>query len=215
LKCNGYIGEKGGDSEMAAITLEYIKNRPTDKFFDCNTDDFRRIPSNPVAYWVSKKFIKSFDCNVVAKYTYGQGKNVTSNNEKYLRYWWEVSFKHIGRENKWLPYAKGGDFRKWFGNIEHVVDWSKSARKFYKTHISGRIISEEQWYLEGITWTDITSTGTGFRYLPQDMTFDTTGLTIFVKDKKMLIKLLGILNTNYSFTTVHFLKQAYPSIKKW
>ena len=161
-------------------------------------EQFFLIPGAPLAYWISKKLRQSFQAQKLGLLTFGEGKNVTSDNGRFVRHGWEVNWSDAGRGNKWLPYAKGGPLRKWAGNLLHVIDWSKKAREFYKTYPVARIIPEELWYLEGVTWTDVGSQATGFRYLPVDTTFDATGLTIFFRDSNHIYLILGLLNSRYS-----------------
>ena len=80
----------------------------------------------------------------IRNFAFGEGKNVTTNNAKYILFAWEVNKKDIGAfDYKWLPCAMGGDYRKWYGNIVNVIDWSLEARSYYKTNQAGRIIREE------------------------------------------------------------------------
>ncbi|PMM07174.1 type II restriction endonuclease [Vibrio splendidus] len=166
------------------------------------SNDFKKIPGLPVAYWMLDSFLNTFNYPKLKQFTEGEGKNVTSDNDKFMRFLWEVPIDTVGRDKKWLIYAKGGAYRKWFGNLEYVVNWSPEARSYYKSHLSGRIISEDQWYRQGITWTPLTSSGTGFRYLPKDTTFDSKGLSIFLEDDKNIDNLLPILNSNYAATVL-------------
>ena len=124
------------------------------------------------------------------------GQNKTSNNDRYLRLFWEVKAKKVGKDKHYKFYAKGGDFRKWYGNLEYIIDWSETARAFYSASNSARIIPEYLWDREGITWTLLSSSRTGFRYLPKGATFDMTGSSIFIKDEADLALVLGILNSN-------------------
>ena len=167
-----------------------------ENFYRASAEDFEKIPGLPISYWVSNKIFACFKNKKIAEMIYGEGKNVTSNNEEFVRFIWEVSQKDIGVGRNWLLYAKGGAYRKWFGNIEHLVNWTADSRAFYKKNKVSRIIPEYLWYKEGITWTDITSSGTGFRYLPPNTTFDATGLSIFFNNATDLLPVLGLLNSN-------------------
>lgn len=165
------------------------------RFDSTSQDEFKKIPGSPMAYWVSKAFFCCFDLQKVGGIAEGEGKNVTADNERFLRNHWEISSRNVGRGQKWLPYSKGGTFRKWSGNLDFVTDWSYEARLFYHKNHSSRIIDEKFWYRPGITWTDITSSGTGFRYLPHNTTYDTTGISFFLKDDKGVIELLSAMNS--------------------
>ncbi|WP_027962483.1 BREX-1 system adenine-specific DNA-methyltransferase PglX [Halomonas halodenitrificans] len=162
---------------------------------------FLNIPGSPISYWVPDEIYKIFQSPDVASIkdlTISDGQNITANNEKYLRYFWEVSLDSIGRGEKWLPYAKGGDQRKWYGNLEYVVDWSKSARDSYKKNPSSRIIPERLWFEEGVTWTLFGAGSTSFRLLPSIATFDKTGSSVFFKDGKERSYIIALLNSKFS-----------------
>lgn len=160
--------------------------------------DFKKIPGSPIAYWVSDIMLAAFDNAKVGENIVTEGQNKTSDNNRFLRLLWEVSEKKIGVGRKWLIYAKGGAFRKWYGNLEHVIDWSDEALTYYRRSKSARLIDKKFWYREGVTWTDLTSSGTGFRYLPENTTFDMSGPTAFFKDRTLVLKSLGLLNSVFA-----------------
>lgn len=183
------------EAEKSKMFIDAAKNPNCGWFHQASATDFKKIPSSPIAYWVSQKVINCFSFMKVGDIAQGEGKNVTASNDRFLRRFWEISAKTIGRDLKWLFYSKGGPFRKWSGNMDFVIDWSIDARLFYSSNHSSRIIDERFWYREGITWTDITSTGTGFRYLPSNTTYDTTGISFFLKDNKGILALLSVMNS--------------------
>jgi hypothetical protein len=179
---------------------QHEQNDKSQHFYRASAADFMKIPGSPVAYWVSKNVINAFDSARIEQYTISEGQNKTANNEKFVRNVWEVSFCKIGRNKKWLSYAKGGDFRKWYGNKEHLVDWSLEARSHYRKDSSCRIIAEYLWYRKGITWTLLTSSNQSFRLLDEDETFDMTGSSVFVKDEYSLEYILAFLNSTVATT---------------
>ena len=161
--------------------------------FITNQSNFDKIPGTPIAYWTSNNFIntfeKGFSIEEISDFTGSQ--NITANNDKYLRFIWEIDKNKINK--KWRKYAKGGNFKKYYGNIELVVDWSDEARNFYKTNKTSNLLDSNLWYKEGITYTAISSKGTGFRYLPKDCIFDKGGPSIV--NIKYLYYCLGFLNS--------------------
>ena len=196
LELNGsYLRLTRGSSEFEKESeLRSHKHTP----FLASASDFNKIPGSPIAYWIGKKIFDSFAYPKLGELCEGEGKNVTANNDRFLRMTWEVSAQKIGPDKKWLVYSKGGAFRKWSGNLDHVIDWSDNARNYYRVNHSSRIIDSIFWYRRGITWTDITSTGNGFRYLPPDTTYDTTGISIFLRDNSQLYSILALLNSKFS-----------------
>lgn len=157
-------------------------------------NNFSKIPGSPYAYWVSNKIVDAFKNKLFFEYSISDGQNKTGNNAKFVREHWEVNNSKIGKERKWLFYAKGGGYRKWYGNLSEVVDWSDSARDFYKKDSVCRIIPEYLWYKVGITWSLI-SNNPSFRVLPEESTFDVGGSSIFLKNDDDLFYFLGLLNS--------------------
>ncbi len=172
-----------------------------------NTDqsNFSKIPGLPIAYWVSRNLINAFSNKLFYDYTISDGQNKTGNNAKFVRYFWEVKNNCIGKNKKWLFYAKGGGYRKWVGNLIDVVDWSLPTREFYKKDYVCRIIPEYLWYKKGITWGLITSSLPSFRILPEEATFDVGGSSIFFKDYTNYNYFLGLLNSKVFLDVVKML----------
>ena len=80
--------------------------------------NFSKIPGSPVAYWVSEKVQELFKNSTVKEKTMSDGQNKTGNNERFMRSWWEVISHSVGRGQRWVLCARGGAYRKWYGNIE-------------------------------------------------------------------------------------------------
>ena len=162
--------------------------------YSADQSNFSKIPGSPVAYWVSDRFMSIFQNSSLFEYTISDGQNKTGDNARFVREFWEVSNTSIGINKKWLFYAKGGGYRKWYGNLSEVVNWSEEARAFYKRDRICRIIPEYLWYKTGITWSLI-SNNPSFRILPPDATFDVGGSTVFLKDDSDMAFFLGLLNS--------------------
>lgn len=168
--------------------------------------NFSKVPGSPVVYWLPQHVFSTFsNCKeYVKKYALGEGKNVTTNNAKYILFSWEVEKNDIGAFNyKWLPCAMGGEFRKWYGNIVNVIDWSEEARTFYRTAPAGRIIREEFWNMPGITWGKIGSSSPSFRLLKENQMYQETA--ILQHDFLETIGILALLNSKVSEYFLSFL----------
>ena len=159
--------------------------------------NFSNIPGCPVAYWGNKNIVKAFEARKLYEFSISPSQNVTGNNNKYVRKFWELSALKIGGKNDWIFYCKGGGYRKWWGNLEDVVNWTPDARRIYQfgdgKHAS-QIINKEYWYKQGITWGLITSALPSFRVMPQGATYDKGGSTIIVKEE-IYDFTLGLLNS--------------------
>lgn len=164
-------------------------------YYTAKQENFSKIPGSPVAYWVSENFVRAFERGIsidsISDFTGSQ--HITANNDKYLRFHWEVNYCKIGVGNKWVYYAKGGDYRKWYGNIELVVDWSTGALQYYKNNSTSNLLAERYRFKEGITYTELTSSINTFRYLPPMCVFDKKGPSIV--NVKYLWYCLGVLGT--------------------
>lgn len=176
--------------------------------------NFEKIPGCPIGYWVSEKMVDFFLEGIdITQYGISDGQNITGNNNKYLRYIWEVNRTKSGKGLKWVPMAKGGSFRRWYGNIEEVIDWSFEARQEYKNNPVARIQDEYLWHRIGITWNLISSgkSGTGFRFLSEDCLFNKAAPTIVIKEEhiSMTNYILAFLNTNVVYSIMKLMNPTF------
>ncbi len=167
------------------------------RFAQVSSDNFAKIPGAPVAYWVSEKLTEAFTLKTLYDYTISPSQNVTGNNNRFLRKFWELAQEKIDLKDNWIFYAKGGGYRKWWGNLYDVINWTPEARNIYQygdgLHAS-QIINKDYWYKKGITWGLITSALPSFRIMPEGATFDKGGSTIIV-DEVVYNFTLGLLNS--------------------
>ncbi len=163
-------------------------------------NNFEKIPGMPIAYWASDNIIDSFSKGkTIDDFIHGiYSGNVTTKNNVYLKRVWEVNARSIGED--WILYAKGGGYRKWYGNIEYIIDVSKDALKFYKDNATSYIMDKKYWFKKGITYTDLTTGDFSARYLREDMLFDCAGPGILVDEH--LEYLMSFLNTK--LTMIYF-----------
>ena len=182
-----------------------LKAVNTGYYFEVSADQFEKIQGSPIAYWASDNIFSVFANPTFYEYTISDGQNVTGNNAKFIKFFWEIQSSMVGRNKKWFFYAKGGGYRKWYGNLVDVVDWSEEARTFYKKDKICRIIPEYLWYEKGITWGLITSKYPSFRVLPEDATFDKGGSSVFFKSLDLYYYFLGMLNSLVFFKIIGIL----------
>ena len=197
---------RGGMEVQRQKTLEAIRNHNCGFYYEQSTDNFSKIPGTPVAYWLSDIVFDVFGKSNknIKNFAFGEGKNVTTNNAKYILFAWEINRNDIGAFNyKWLPCAMGGDYRKWYGNIVNVIDWSVEARNFYKSNQAGRIIREEFWDMSGVTWGKISSASPSFRYLDNKQMYQETA--VLQNNKNDTLMVLSVLNTKVSQFFLSFL----------
>lgn len=179
-------------------------------------ENFAKIPGAPVAYWVSEKVVSTFEQNnnLDKDLTFRQGMT-TTNNEKYLRFWHEVSIKNIGFKIKnradsvkskcvWFPYQKGGEYRKWYGNNRYIVYYFDDGKelielvtkKYPKISDPEFIIKNRNWYFnEGLTWSTLTSAAFSARYCDKGFIFDAKGSMAFNKKGYNILYYIALLNS--------------------
>ena len=183
--------------------------------FFSKQDGYEQIPGVPIAYWKSPKVMSSFqNPKLDDELIFRQGMT-TTDNEKYLRFWYEVSFKNIGFDisnrqasiesnKKWFPYQKGGEFRKWYGNNLYVVFYLDDGKelidlvqkKYPRISDPEFIIKNRNWYFrEGLTWTTLSSGNFGARYVAGGFIFDAKGSMAFSNCINPIEYYVGLLNS--------------------
>lgn len=193
-----------GSDVQAPKALEAIQNPACGWFYRADASTFKDIPGTPIAYWASEAMRRAFHEKNVGEYIKATGSQLkTADNDLYLRMWWEIERSHLCRD-RWVQISKGGSFCRWFGNDEWIVNWSDKARRFYKDNPTSNCPPEEYIFHPGITWTDITSGKSHFRYQPQDFLYETSGPVIFCCQEKIFI-LLALLNSSTIQAYIDFL----------
>ncbi|MRT07324.1 BREX-1 system adenine-specific DNA-methyltransferase PglX [Pantoea agglomerans] len=179
-----------GNEEQKQNALLARENR----FDNTEQNDFKKIPGAPIAYWISDSERNAFSDNKpLVNHAYSSNGIQTGNNDLFVRLWSEISQSKINK--KWLPYIKGGSYRKWYGNLEYVVNWCNNGDEIKK--LKNSCTRGEAYYLqEGISWSDITSGKLSSRYTPRGCLFDASGPTAFFNTKVELLSTLALLNTN-------------------
>ena len=170
----------------------------------CSCEQFRCIPGNPFAYWISKSFADAFHKQLLSDYAETKQGFATGNNNLFLRCWYEVSSANSQLEsttreqakvstNKWFPCNKGGGYRKWYGNNTYLVNWEFNGREM--RGFQGSVIRNPQYYfLPGITWSSLANK-LSLRYSPEGFVFESKGSMCFPHKQEDLLYLLGILNS--------------------
>ena len=179
----------GGNSTAKHQMFLNAENR----FSNISQANFEKIPKNRIGYWASDKYLEIFQNSIeLSSLAYSDGKNVTSQNDLYLRFLWEVSKNKIGIDSRWMLMTKGGENRKFYGNTNNIMDWSVEARNFYRKSKAARLIPEYLWYYQGITWSKMSSGGS-FRLLKKECTFDEVNITF--NDDINIPLILAFLNS--------------------
>lgn len=161
--------------------------------FTAQQDNFSKIPGAPVAYWVSERFIKCFENDTIDEMFSAIIKGIfTGDNARFLRIWSEISFDTFLK--KWMPYSKGGNYRKWYGNLEYVVNWENDGYELYQ--FSGSGLGAARYFGQTtIVWTKLTSYKTGFRQNDKSVFFDDASPALVQKHDTATEYYLAFLNS--------------------
>ncbi|MGI6747210.1 MAG: BREX-1 system adenine-specific DNA-methyltransferase PglX [Anaerovoracaceae bacterium] len=185
--------------------LEAINNPGLYYRYNINQEKFYNIPGSPIAYWASDNVRNIFSsATPLDNYAEPRQGLATGDNNKFLRVWSEIDTNKIGFDfesieefhdssYKWLPYNKGGNFRRWYGNQEFVIAFDK--RNYDLLSRQGNQLPSKQYYLrESVTWSFISTRSFSVRYSPKGFVFDVAGSSIF-PDKEKLFYILGFLGS--------------------
>ncbi len=216
---------KGGMEVQKQKVLEALADKNCGYFYEADQSNFSKIPGSPVAYWLSLAALKCFDGAVLSDFADTKTGMQTCDNNRFLRLWFEVDIQkeclHNANEKttvetdvKWIPYNKGGDFRKWYGNQDYVLNWQHDgdeakayAVSLYKC-VTRTIKNIPYFYRETISWSKISSGSIAFRYYPDGFIFDVAGCCIYCKN----IDILGLLGLVNSKVAKYFLNALSPTI---
>lgn len=187
------------------------------RFVACQRD-FVKIPGMPVAYWVSDAFLNLFTKGTLLGELADSKQGIaTADNNRFLREWYEVEYKNIKFDTnnheeaknaceKWFPYNKGGEFRKWYGNNDYVVNW-KSDGVELKGYKKAVLRNPNYYFRPCFSWSLISTSVAAFRYKPKGHLFDVAGMSCF--SNKNLLYLLALCNSS---VVTDILKVIAPTI---
>ncbi|WP_241739132.1 BREX-1 system adenine-specific DNA-methyltransferase PglX [Anoxybacillus flavithermus] len=204
---------KGADLQPIKVK-EAVKNK-VDYRYSCDSKHFKDIPGSPIAYWISSKLRSIFNENQkigdIADLAVGL---FTCDNNRFLRLWHEISNLRFNfnissvqeaqlLKVKWVPYNKGGTFRKWYGNQDYVIDFENDGKEIRelrrKKGQSYSLPGYRNYFQSSITWSFVSSSHFGVRYSPKGFLFDVGGSSIFPskEDFKFLIGFLSSRVAHY------------------
>jgi len=167
----------------------------TNRYF-AQQENFTKIPGMPIVYWVRADFIALFGKKKIDDIAEAKSGMTTTDNNRFLRLWSEVSLSHIGfdyqdilntidRKFKWYPFAKGGEFRRWYGNHEYVVNWfnnGEEIRKEAEGATGGRLVNIDVALQRCLTWTKISSSSISLRMKAEGIFFSDAAPGLFCEE---------------------------------
>ena len=193
---------RGGMEVQRQKTLEAIKNHNCGFYYEQSVDNFSKIPGNPVAYWVTNEVYKCFDKGLLGQFATTKQGFKTGDNNRFLRLWYEADFSKTSfngeTTKKWFPCTKGGEYRKWYGNFEYIVNWENDG--FEIKHFvddKGKLRSRPQNlqvnFTKEITWSSISSANISFRLADETFMYESKGSVLTPKINYTLM--LAYLNS--------------------
>jgi hypothetical protein len=164
--------------------------------FEANSDNFQKIPGSPVAYWVGSKMLHVFSYPLLKNIAFVQEGLKTADNERFIRKWYEIASHKTnifdGKANKWIHTTKGGEYRKWYGNNEDVLNYDNDGAEL-KAVKAASLTGSLNYFKENITWTRITSSKSSFRFTEKGSIPNMAGLAMY--PDMNIFYILGYLNT--------------------
>ena len=201
IKLNDIYEGKRYDEFVKAFD-DLIEHKENKFNVSISQDKLKIIEGFPFIYWISDGFREKFKANKLDDVLNPKQGIATGNNDRVVRYWWEVNSvdlsKNINDNKKWKVYSKGGPYNKWYGNLWTVIDFSKEGHNFLLNN-GNHLPSRNFYFLEGITYSASGSKGVSFRYLPSNSLFDVGGSCIFPGSFDNINYFLAVLNSKLTF----------------
>ena len=206
-------GKVTDDKEQ--VFIDSINNN---QYYIRTNDDFRMIPDAPLAFVFSDNLISAFANKKMSDIASPRQGLATADNNRFLRQWFEIEFDRclldapndevaLQSKKKWFPYNKGGEFRKWYGNNDYLINWENNG--FELRNFKNSVLRNQTYYFrECFTWSKIATDTLAFRYKPCGHLFDVAGTSVFASED-MLYYLLGLCN---SCVAMKILKTLSPTV---
>jgi hypothetical protein len=178
--------------------------RPT---FHVSPNEFRLVPRCPLAFWVSPR-IREIYARFPALGSLAELRKglSTGENERFIRYYWEVSDNKaalrcnsreeaVASKAKWFPVNKGGEYRRWYGNHEFVINWEADGRDLQAFKPRAVIRSPDKYFRANIAWSKVTIGAFGSRYFPSGFIPSDAVSAVYPETAEDLLPMLGLLNS--------------------
>ncbi|MCP9891413.1 BREX-1 system adenine-specific DNA-methyltransferase PglX [Cyanobium sp. Aljojuca 7D2] len=201
IACFVRLTDGNSEKEKASQCLAAVADEQSALLFRACADTLLRIPGQPIAYWMTEQTIRLFTDNPsLGSLAMPRKGNTTTNNDRFLRSWSEVSLARLGidlpaydHRFKWIPYNKGGGYRKWFGMNGSVVNWSNNGAEI-KAIPHSVVASESLYFQTGLTWSTVSAGRFSVRYFGNGFIFDNGGCCLFSDDARRLY-FLALMNS--------------------
>ncbi|HCC06810.1 MAG TPA: BREX-1 system adenine-specific DNA-methyltransferase PglX [Clostridiales bacterium] len=222
---NKYIGNyiRLVDIDNARAKEEIFLKRSNQH--NAKKENFEKIPGMPIAYWVSEKVIEVYEkAKLLGDCAETRAGMITGNNDMFVRFWYEIEIikfkadskcreEAVKSKMKWFPYSKGGEFRKWYGNNENVVDWYNDGFRM-RNHrdkrgkVPAHAFNLDYIFKENICWNSLSSYKFSSRYTEEGFLYDAAGSFASIKNIDIYY-ILGLFNSNIVF---YYLSMLNPTL---
>ena len=205
--------DMGSEEEKKAGILEALADPDCGWFYRRDADTFKQIPGTPIAYWAGAGALSSYEKGRLLSTVANPKAGITTgNNDGFIHFWWECCLSKTGRADSlgasWFLCNKGGAYRKWYGNLENVMNFDGNAQVKMSELPGYRPVNLSLQGEESVSWSDITSGGNSFRLNGPGLMFDHVGISAFPK-KDLLCRIAGFLNSS---SAESFLKFISPTL---
>ena len=198
-------------------------------YFQTDQTNFHKIPGSPIAYWVSEKLAILFENENIGMHCFSSPGVRTGKDPIFIRDWFEVDYKLFNPKatsyndiksiiKKWYPITRGGEFRKWYGNYENIINLHNDANEIKEICHDYRLRDSEYYFKSGVTWTMISSYKSSFRLVPEGVLYGNGGPVVFSEINNVLLaflnsvitdKLISLINPTLNFTKSDIEKLPY------
>lgn len=208
------------------IKMKDIKNDkpicfpiPGNRFAQISTENYGLIPGAPIAYWAGKQIFEAFSKgHPLSDFALARNGMKTGDNGQFLRLWWEVdnhktntqikNYSEAERcKEKWFPYNKGGEYRKWYGNNDYVINWENCGYKIFScAKTDKRNVQDypaELKFTPSLSWSLVTSGKPAFRYKEHNLS-DIAGMSLF-SNRENIVRYLGLLNSDVALEVLRLI----------
>ena len=202
------------EAEKAQLLREAARNNAHDLRFETSASTLAVIPGRPIVYWASQEMLDAFaEGTPLGEIAPAKQGLATADNERFLRQWFEVSadrsyMRARDREDakasgaRWFPYNKGGQFRRWWGNQDYVVNWEGDGSEIWEFRPRSVIRNPDYYFQPSVSWSKVTAGAVAFRSYPRGFIFDVAGTSLYANSLSKNTEILALVNSSVALNVL-------------
>lgn len=202
------------EAEKAQLLREAARNNAHDLRFETSASTLAVIPGRPIVYWASQEMLRAFSVGTpLGEIAPAKQGLATADNERFLRQWFEVSadrsyMRARDREDakasgaRWFPYNKGGQFRRWWGNQDYVVNWDGDGSEIWEFRPRSVIRNPDYYFQPSVSWSKVTAGAVAFRSYPRGFIFDVAGTSLYANSLSKNTEILALVNSSVALNVL-------------